>query len=74
MNAMTFIAFAKPYNLLTTLYIEQDGENVDFIQTKVLDIIEHLSAEDDYKDILRKTLSIWTTDIWKKVIFEGMGF
>lgn len=69
---MNFVAFAKPYNLLTILYIGQNGENVDIIQKKALDIIHHLPAEDEYKDMLRKTLSIWTIDIWKAVIFEGM--
>jgi hypothetical protein len=72
MNAMTFIAFAKPYNLVTILYVGQSGENFDFVQNKALDIIDRLPAGDDYKDMLRKTLSIWTTDIWKKVVFEGM--
>lgn len=72
MNAMTFIAFAKPYNLVTILYVGQSGENFDFVQNKALDIIDRLPAGGDYKDMLRKTLSVWTTDIWKKVVFEGM--
>jgi hypothetical protein len=69
---MTFMAFAKPYNLVTILYIGQSSEDFDLVYHKALDIIDHLPTGDDYKDILRKTLSIWTTDIWKKVAFEGM--
>ncbi len=69
---MTFMAFAKPYNLVTILYIGQSGEGYEIVQHKALDIIDRLPAGDDYKDMLRKTLSIWTTDIWKKVSFEGM--
>ncbi len=72
MTAITFMAFAKPYNLPTILYIGQSGENSEFVRDKGLDIIDHLPAGDDYKEMLRKTLSIWTTDIWKKVIFEDM--
>jgi hypothetical protein len=72
MNAMTFMAFAKPYNLATILYIGHSGEDYKLVEHKALDIIDHLPAGDDYKDMLRKTLSIWTTDIWKKVVFEGM--
>lgn len=72
MSDLTLMAFAKPYNLPTVLYIGQNGENLDLVQDKALDIINHLIAEDDYKEMLRKTLSIWTIDIWKKVIFEGM--
>jgi hypothetical protein len=72
MNTITFIAFAKPYNLVTILYVGQSSENFDLVQNKALDIIDHLPAGDDYKDKLRNTLSIWTTDVWKKVVFEGM--
>jgi hypothetical protein len=72
MNAITFIAFAKPYNLVTILYVGQSSENFDLVENKALDIIDRLPARDDYKDMLRKTLSIWTTDVWKKVVFEGM--
>jgi len=72
MNTMTFMAFAKPYNLVTILSVGQSSENFDLVENKALDLIDHLPAEDDYKDMLRKTLSIWTTDVWKKVVFEGM--
>jgi hypothetical protein len=72
MNAMTFMAFAKPYNLVTILSIGQSNEVFDLVQNRALDIIDHLPAGDDYKDMLRKTLSIWTTDIWQKMVFEGM--
>lgn len=72
MNAMTYIAFAKPYNLVTILYIGQRGEDYSLVEHKALDIIDNLPAGDDYKDMLKKTLSIWTADIWKKVVFEDM--
>jgi hypothetical protein len=57
---------------VTILSIGQSGKGYDLVEHKALDIIDHLPAGDDYKDVLRKTLSIWTTDIWKKVSFEGM--
>ena len=69
---MTFMAFARPYNLVTILSVGQSSENFDLVEHKALDIIDHLPAGDDYKDMLRKTLSIWTTDVWKKGVFEGM--
>jgi hypothetical protein len=72
MNAATFMAFAKPHNLFTVIYVGQSSENSEVVVHKALDIIDHLLAEDDYKDMLRKTLSVWTTEIWKKVIFEDM--
>lgn len=72
MNVMTFMAFAKPYNLFIILYIGQSSEDFDLVQNRALDIIDHLPAGNDYKDMLRNTLSIWTTDIWQKMVFEGM--
>lgn len=69
---LTFIAFAKPYDLVTILYIGQSDEDISLVQNKALDIIDHLPSGEDYKEKLRSTLSIWTMDIWKKVTFEGM--
>lgn len=72
MDALTFMAFAKPHNLFTILYVGQSGENFETVRDKAQGVIDHLPVGDDYKDMLRKTLSVWTTEIWKKVVFEGM--
>ncbi len=75
MEKAQFVAFARPYGLVTIICQGQAGEQPEQVGDRALAIIESLGASDEYKDLLRQSLFCWPCQYFvQQVLVSGQGW